>query len=191
MHDHENHHCGCGCHHDEDHHHEHHEGCCGAHHHHHDHGACECGCGEERPLPPIEGMTARQQNMLLGLYQRKYLPVACFSLSSTKDESLYSIALAPVYMASPDDSMEAVKALGNELSALEKEGLLTLDYDIPLSGYPYREYKESALYKYFTDTVVDSAAKPGALFDTPTLELGSMALTDRGLALVEDMIKEK
>lgn len=86
--------------------------------------------------------------------------------------------------------MEQVKRLGAELKALEGMELLTLDYDMPIQGYPYEEYKTSALYTYFTETVREAAAKPGATFDTPVLELGSMALTDIGEDMVDTLIAQ-
>lgn len=134
-------------------------------------------------------MTILQQNMLLALYERQYLPVACFSLAKEGDDDLYSVALAPVYLGSAGDTMEQVKALGAELTQLEEGGLISLDYDMPLSGYAYTEYELSDLYAYFKETVRESQKLPGALFDTPTLELGSMALTDAGRLAVEKMMQ--
>ena len=84
--------------------------------------------------------------------------------------------------------MERVKQLGNELSQLEEMGLLTLDYDIPLQNYSYEEYQTSALYAYFTKTVAEAATLPDPTFDTPKLELGSIALTEAGEKIVDDLL---
>lgn len=178
-----------------------HEKDCACHEHtheeHHHHGdACGCGCGhhhhhhEEIEVKPIEGMTVVQQNMLLALYERRYLPVACFTLTKDGDDELSSIALAPVYLVSPTDTMEDVKALGAQLSELEAGGLLTLDYDLPLNGYEYSEYKASELYAYFARTVEEAKDRPDFLFDTANLELGSMALTELGEKTVGEMLEE-
>lgn len=133
-------------------------------------------------------MSILQQNMLLALYERRFLPVARFGLAKEGEASIQATALAPVYLGTPKDTMEQVKSLGDELAQLEAGGLITLDYDLPLGGYPYTEYKEAELYAYFVKTVQEAASKPGHVFDTPVLELGSMALTDAGEAAVEAML---
>ncbi len=126
-----------------------------------------------------------QVDFLLALAQRQCLPVACFSLAGSHNDDLYAIALAPVYMSAGTDEMEHVKAVGAELASLEAAGLVTLDYDIRLKGYAYAEYVNSDLYTYFAKTVQEAAMLPDAAFDTPVLELGSMALTDAGADMVE------
>lgn len=173
MHQHDEHcGCGCGCGHDHGHDHDHHHG--------HDH--------EHIEIAPVEGLTIRQQNMLLALHERKYLPVACFSMTKKGEDSVYAVALAPVYLGSRQDTMEEVKVFGEELSQLEDAGYITLDYDIPLNGYGYAEYTESDLYAYFVKTVEEGKEKPGALFDEANLEKGSMALTEAGTREVEKML---
>ena len=183
MHQHDEH-CACG-----EHHHE--ETCaCGNHHHdhtghHHEHGE-HCGCGHTHvPIPTPDGLTSLQVDFLMELRQRQCLPVACFSFAKSDDASRYGVALAPVFLSNPGDTMAQVKQLGNELAQLEDMGLITLDYDIPLQQYAYAEYHTSDLYAYFVRTVQEAAQKPDATFDTPTLELGSMALTDAGHDMVD------
>lgn len=129
-----------------------------------------------------------QQNVLLALYERHYLPVARFAMQKAQEDAAYAVALAPVYLSDPVDSMEDVKALGQSLQQLEDHGLLTLDYDLQLKGYAYAEYKASALYADFAQMVAEGSGRSGHLFDTPLLELGSMALTEQGNTLVEAMI---
>lgn len=136
----------------------------------------------------MEGLTVLQQNMMLELYGRRFLPVASFGITRRDDSEVFAVALAPVYLGTPADTMEQVKALGGELKALEDWDLITLDYDLPLSGYPYTEYKVSDLYGYFQETVAEAAGVPGHVFDTPVLELGSMALTDAGRQMVQKML---
>lgn len=176
MHQHDEH-CGCG---------KHHHDCGHAHPHQHDE---HCGCGHTQIAIP-EGLSSVQADFLLALRTRHCLPVACFSLTKTDDAGRCAIALAPVYLSAPDDSMEHVKQIGHELSHLEDLGLITLDYDIPLQGYAYGEYKTSVLYAYFVDTVKGAAQLPNHAFDKPELELGSMALTDAGEALVDDLLSQ-
>ena len=130
-----------------------------------------------------------QVDFLLALRQRKFLPVACFSVAKTGDDTRRAVALDPVYLSSTSDTMEQVKQIGKELSLLEDMDLLTLDYDIPLKNYPYEEYKASDLYAYFAETVREAAKKPDATFDTPILDLGSMMLTKAGEAMVDKLIQ--
>lgn len=178
--------------------HQHNEHCdCGEHtcehthttgHHEHD-GHCCCG-HTHAPIPTPDGLSPVQVDILLALRQRQCLPVACFTLLKADDASLQSAALAPVYLSAADDTMEQVKQLGRELSQLEEMDLLTLDYDIPLQNYPYDEYKNAALYAYFVQTVAEAASRPEAIYDTPHLDLGSMALTDVGEEMVDNIIRQ-
>lgn len=155
----------------------------------HDH-ACGCGCHGHhheghRHSSPVgrEALTKNQLDFLHQLSHCGALPVARFLVGSSREEDFLSVALAPVFLRSPEDDMARVKEAGAFLAKLEELGMLTLDYDIPLKGYDYPEYKESALYAYFEETVRQGAAEhPGFLGDTPILELGSMALTAQGEA---------
>ena len=186
MHQH-NEHCGCG-HTNAEHQHEHSEHCgCGHTHAEHQHEHSEhCGCGHMHvPMPTPDGLSPVQVDVLLALRQRQCLPVACFTFSKAGDTMRHGVALAPVYLSAADNTMEQVKQLGRELSQLEAMDLLTLDYDIPLQNYPYEEYKTSSLYAYFVQTVAEAAARSDATFDTPGLDLGSMALTDAGEEMVD------
>lgn len=65
--------------------------------------------------------------------------------------------------------------LGRWLTSLEEGGYLSVDYDLPLSGYGYEEFKESELYAYFCRTVEEASRRKGFLGDLPVLELGSIA----------------
>lgn len=178
--------------------HQHNEHCdCGDHNHGHSHTADHhehdehCGCGHTHvPIPTPDGLTPIQVDILLALRQRQCLPVACFTLSKSDDESRHSVALAPVYLSLTDDSIEQVKQLGRELSQLEEMDLLTLDYDIPLQNYAYDEYTHSELYAYFVQTVAEAAKRPEATFDTPGLDLGSMALTESGDELIDKISRQ-
>lgn len=149
MHDHHHDHCGCGCGHDHSH----------VHEHHHPHG----------------DLTEAQEAFLHELRHHHFLPLARFVVESTKEDDFSSVALAPVYLRHPGETMEWVKETAAMLLDLEARGLLTLDYDYPLEGYSYEEYKTSDLYAYFQKTIAEAAARPGFLGDTPVLELGSIA----------------
>lgn len=151
-------HCGCGC----------------SHGHNHKHS-----CGADAPAAPIE-VTENQKNFLHELAHRHFLPVARFTIKDSREDSFISTALAPVFLNAATDDMNSVKEAGAFLQTLEDLGLITLDYDIPLSGYSYEEYKTSTLYDYFCKTVAEGATRPNFLGNTPVLELGSIALTEEG-----------
>ncbi len=200
------HHEGCGHHHAQGescncgHEHQHGESCnCGHEHQHgescgcgheHQHGE-SCGCGHEHAhvSPENSGMTNEQADVLLAIHQRGYLPIARFALRSNREENAYAVALEPVYLADPKDTMDDVKENGKLFTSLEELDLVTLDYDLPLTGYAYAEYKQSALYEYFAETVREAAETPGFVMDVPCLELGSVALTDKGRETLQKMLE--
>lgn len=148
---------------------------------------CGCGCGHDHehthrtdiPTAPIE-VTENQKDFLHQLGHSHYLPVARFTIADSREDDFIATALAPVFIRSASDDMEIVKEAGAFLQRLEDMNLITLDYDIPLDGYGYEEYKGSSLYKYFRATVEEGASRSGFLGDIPVLELGSMALTEAG-----------
>lgn len=154
---------------------------------------CGCGCGHDHghshpitaPSVPVE-VTEHQKDFLHQLGHSGYLPVARFTIMDSREKDYIATALEPVFIRAADDDMAAVKEAGAFLQRLEDMGLLTLDYDIPLDGYGYEEYRDSALYAYFRATVAEAAARPGFLGDTPLLELGSMALTEAGEEIAAD-----
>lgn len=147
---------------------------------------CDCGCGHDHKRPchadahaPIE-VTENQKDFLHQLSHSHYLPVARFTVKDSREDGFVSTALAPVFLRSASDDMKMVKEAGGFLQKLEDLGLVTLDYDIPLNGYGYEEYKASTLYEYFCATVAEGASRPNFLGNTPVLELGSIALTEAG-----------
>lgn len=158
--------CSCG----HDHSHEH-------HHHHHDHDH-SCGCGGACSSPKDTKLSANHIHFLQHLMHYKYLPVAQFVITSSKESEFEVVALAPVFIRDVKDSMDLVKEAGRFLQTLEDKGMITLDYDIPMQGYAYEEYKCSSVYQHFLDTIKQSKTKENHLGDTANLVLGSMAMTD-------------
>jgi hypothetical protein len=144
-----------------------------------------CNCDHEH-LHQADGhaspteVTENQKDFLHHLGHSHYLPVARFTIKDSREADFVSTALAPVFLCSATDDMKTVKETGAFLQRLEDLGLVTLDYDIPLNGYDYEEYKTSALYEYFCATVAEGTSRPNFLGDTPVLELGSIALTEEG-----------
>ena len=152
------------------------------------HESCSCGCGHDHGqhshsrahADARAPLTQAQEAFLHHLEHHHFLPVARFLVERSGADDFSSVALAPVYLRAPDEGMEDVKETAAMLLALEEAGLISLDYDYPLEGYPYPEYLESDLYAFFCKTVEEAAGRPGFLGDTPRLELGSIALAEHG-----------
>ncbi len=169
--------------------HNHSHGCgCGGHSHNHEHHAChshtahyKC-CGKHKK-ENIEVITETELHFLKHLLEYKFLPVARFILKSSKEHSFQNTALSPVFIIDIKDSMKDVKNVGKKLIKLEDLGLITIDYDIPLKGYAYSEYTDSDIYEYFKQTVNEVKGKEGFLGDTPTMECGSIAPTQKCIEL--------
>ena len=166
---------------------EHQEGCaCGHdhHHHHHHHGHGE-GHGHPQYEGGIEGLTQAETDMLRLISRFGCLPVARFSLRSSKDSSLDMTAMEPVTIDIQDDGADTVRARGDVLLSLEDKGLISLDYDIPVSGYDYAGYRDSLLFGQLEQAAKEAAQRPDFLFDIPVFEGGSMALTDMGEMIID------
>ncbi len=146
-------------------------------------GGCQNGCGGCHTVstPPLN---AAQQEFLNALAVQKALPVTRFVRMNTQNDDVFIIALEPVYLTSPTDSMEAVKTYGAFLTELAEMGLLTLSYDSPLPDYLYLEYHTSSLFAFFQETVQEGAKNAAFLGNTAVLECGSIALTDLGARCV-------
>jgi hypothetical protein len=184
----------CGCEGHEDHHH-HGSGCeCGEHGHEehlHHHGP-GCGCeghehGREDGPDYENGLSIAENNVLMALLDRGGLPVAQFTLTSSKEAEAYAVAMGPVYIADPSESLEVIRGYGALYAEMEHKGLIELDYDFPLPGYPYQEYLESAAWGHFVETAAE-AKQRGFTFDTPHLELGGISLTKRGHEVIDKML---
>lgn len=163
---------------------------CHHHHHHgsHEHQCCgkchgHCGCSTLT-------LTPREQAFIRCLKQIPFLPIAQFLLRSTKSEHLESIALAPVYILDPEDTLAHIKETGSVLKGLEEKGLITLDYDIPLQNYDYQSYHCSAAYCSFQQTVDEAKTRPNFLYNIGVMELGSMALTQRGYEISDQLMED-
>lgn len=180
------------------HHHDHDCACGHDHHDHHEHQGCGCGCGHDhghhhhhhhddfdaKKIVVDTNLTENQVTFLHQLSQYQYLPVCQFIVRSSTQDEFEIVALQPVFIRSIHESMEEVKEAGAFLQQLHDQGMITLDYEIPLDGYSYHEYKESDLFKFFCDTVAESVSIENALGDTAALEMGSMGLTDAAKALL-------
>ncbi len=146
-------------------------------------GGCQNGCGGCHSVS-TPSLDAAQQEFLNALAVQKTLPVARFVRMNDQIDDVCIVALEPVYLMSPTDSMEAVKAYGAFLTELEELGLLTLSYETPLPDYSYLEYHTSSLFAFFQETVREGSKNATFLGNTAVLECGSIALTDFGARCV-------
>lgn len=135
------------------------------------------GCCHASPLPIP---TPAQKKFLVELALQEKLPVARFLITSDQTDDICILALAPVYIQSPNDDMQTVKAFGQFLQELEDAGFIELEYGVPLADYPYLEYTSSTLYVFFEQTVRDGAQNASYLGNTAFLERGSISLTSLG-----------
>ena len=158
-------HTDCTCNHE--HHTHHHDGCCEGHE-----DETECLIHE------LSELSEEEYNFLSLLYQREYLPVAQFVVLSSTNENFASVALFPIYLESEFDTMAEVKARGKMLLSLENRGAISLDCDIVLGNFDYSMYENCELYKYFCSTVKEATLHEGFVGDTPTIELGSIAMSE-------------
>lgn len=128
------------------------------------------GCGGRSDLGPLS-----ETELLLmdELACHAFLPICRLLLRSPEDEELSFVMSAPVYLPHQTTDIEDVRRYGTALLNLRKRGYVTLDYGMPISGFDYEVWKESAYYQRFAFSV----EAPGA---EPMLEAGSAALTLQG-----------
>ena len=76
--------------------------------------------------------------------------------------------------------METVKKTGQTIKNLAEQGIISLDYDIPLENCDYSDYEQSDVFAYLRETVTEGQNNPNFIFDMATLQFGSLALTGVG-----------
>jgi len=162
----------------------------------HSHSCCG-DCCDHNHTTNLEGdcahylesqtINSKEMSFLMELVQCSNLPVSRFIMSSSIEKEARIVSLAPVYINDTGDSMETVKEIRTVLFELEKKGLISLNYEIPLQGYDYTQHTKSALFSYFQETVNEGKRNPGFLFDTAEIELGSIALTEFGERISENI----
>jgi len=125
-------------------------------------------------------LTADEKQFLSLLAETPFLPVTKFLLKSSESDHVESVALAPVYLLSKNDTMETVKKTGQIIENLAEHNIISLDYDIPLENCDYIDYEQSDVFAYLKETVAEGQSNPNFIFDTTALRFGSMALTGIG-----------
>lgn len=169
-----------------DHEHNEHEHC---HHTHDEHEHCGCGCSSGHHSEPTE-ISEQEHSLLHSFIHHPYLPLARFLMASTKSSHIESIALAPVYLTDNTLSVSEVRQVGDILTGLEDKGIISLDYNIPLSNYDYSPYHDSAAFRALEDVVREGSQQEGFLFDRAIIETGSMALTEFGQQVMSQLCSQ-
>lgn len=152
------------------------KGCCG--------GGC---CHTPKKELDIAGLSKEDKMFLDMLASVQYLPLAEFEMKSSKESDFSTIALSPVFIEDTMESMEFIKLKGNFLKKLEEKGFITLDYDIELENYDYKEFFESDCFEYFKKTVKEGSTQENFLGDIAHLSKGSMALTEDYISTLDDI----
>lgn len=120
-------------------------------------GCAGGGCGRCCGRRPV--LAERHTALLRELAALCFLPIV----------RLADDAAFPLLLFDPTETIETVRQRGEALDELSRAGLLSIDDDLPLSGCDYAEYLQSPL------------CASGAF------SRGSIALTGRGQALIEDL----
>lgn len=137
---------------------------------------CKGGCRRRYQI-----ILTEEEAALLRLFAASpYLPAARFVMKSSKTPHATNIALAPVFLLSPEDDVKRAAHTAQLLLSLEDKGLIQIDYEMPLENANEEEFTSSPLFAYFTDTVLEGANRFHSVFDVAALELGSMGLTAIG-----------
>ncbi|GEM_PF-627626 len=126
-------------------------------------------------------LTEDEKKILTEIRNEKRYPIVRLEVHSSEEEELVNTALNYVRITDPDDSMELVKARGAALKSLMEQGLVFIDYTVQIwvSG-DYDVYYKSKIYELLCHTVMESAKRPGTLFNLPYMRKGYADLTLRG-----------
>lgn len=142
----------------------------------HDCGSCGkrgtgCGgCGSSE-------LNREERAILLELAQTPFLPLVQFVRRESYFAPLEPLEPSPVYLRTGEEDTAEIELVSLALRRLASRGYLTLDYDIPLSGYDYVLYQTSALCHRLAQM------NPGY---TILPKRGSMALTAAGQDAADD-----
>ena len=129
----------------------------------------------ESPLRPED------RALLEEIAGAKRYPIVRLKLWSSRERELRSTALNHMRLERADEPMAAVKARGEALARLERDGLILLDYRPAVTvAADYAVYRESAVYRQLCEMVEEGKTRPGFLFDTPHIRRGRAVLTARG-----------
>lgn len=138
-------------------------------------GSCSSscsGCGGSSTLQEPE------RTLLAELAQTPFLPIVQFQRRESYFDAPEPLDPSPVYLRTGAETTSDIELTSLALRRLASRGYITLDYDIPLSGYDYVLYQTSAFQHRL------SLLHPGY---TILPKRGSMALTLRGQQAADDL----
>lgn len=118
--------------------------------------------------------------LMYELMQTPFLPV-CRIIAVRGGER--KEALSPVYFNDPKTTLSEIEEIGRALTGMAERGLITIDYDIPLQSCDYNEYKTSDILQNFIEIMGEKAEG----VEKVELDMGSMALTNFGRAVIENL----
>ncbi len=157
------------------------------HNNEHDHVHDEnCSCGEHEHShshDPALALSIFEDGELndsaasfMGLLNtHKFLPCARFVVKSSKESSFSNVVLSPVFVTDGTEQVSVLRSIGDILIGLELNDYISIDFDIPLEGFDYSYFYESAAFKLLEQTVAEAKDRDGFLGDTATIEFGSIA----------------
>lgn len=135
------------------------------------HSSCS-GCGGH------DALSQSERDLLLELAQTPFLPIAQFQRRESYFAAQEPLDPSPVYLHTGTETTADIELTSLALRRLASRGYITLDYDIPLSGYDYVLYQTSDLQHRL------ALLHPGY---TILPKRGSMALTLRGQQAADDL----
>lgn len=143
------------------------------------------GCGSNAKTLNMQELTKSETDFIAELLSHCYLPVTQFILED-KSQSDFSLEIySPVYIANSEQIISATTEIGKMLENLEQRGILSLDYDIPLSNYDYDDYYKSLAYTSFEASANTEIAQTDSSDIYPTIRKGSMTLTQQYLTAID------
>lgn len=137
--------------------------------------SCCTGCHQPREIR----LCRREAEFLLRFAELPFLPAARFQMNRYGEAPRESDTLAPVFLCSPQDSLDAVRATAAVLNRLAALRLITVSFTEPLQHFNYAEYENSPAFAAFR-------AQAGG-FAVPEIEHGSMALTALGQDVIDEL----
>lgn len=166
-------------------------GCCGGDSS-HQHSPCSsCSCHNALPNsdtnPLHVEISPEEEIFLQKLAQCPFLPMVQYIVTSSKSHDLNNVALSPVFLETGKETLDEIKALGNILLDLEEKDIISIDFDTPLPGTNEDLFSQSDSFALLKETVDAGTSNPDFLFDTPTIEFGSVCLTPLGDLVVDQL----
>ena len=136
-------------------------------------GSCGSGCGG----CGSSELNREERELLLELAQTPFLPIVQFARRESYFAPLEPLEPSPVYLRTGEEDTAEIELVSLALRRLASRGYITLDYDIPLSGFDYVLYQTSGLCR-----------RLGQLHPGYTIlpKRGSMALTAAGQDAADD-----